>query len=150
MSAPAQKTADWPLQQAIYARLDGAVTHSGAVVPVYDYLPIDADGAPKTEYPFIFIGPGFSDDHSTHTTRGQVILQRITVDSVYQGWREAKEIKSKVIELLDSHIFDLSADGFTCYHAKYNDETPQRIVQADKGRVISRFIIEIEYRITVR
>ena len=91
----------WLLQEAIYNRLLGAISHDGAVVPVLDAVP---EGQ---TYPYILIGDGTSNDWSSKTHNGQSHLFTIHIWSDYQGRKEVREIMSDIYDLLHNQPMHL-------------------------------------------
>lgn len=86
----------WPLQQAVFSRLNGdtaLVTTLGA--DVYDHVP---DAA---AFPYVVIGNVTEGPRDTMGRTGRDLDVTIHVWSQYQGMKQVKEIQNRVDELLD-------------------------------------------------
>lgn len=99
----------WPLQTAIFARLNGdttLVTTLGA--KVYDTVP---DGA---AFPYVAIGDVTEVFGDTMGKTGRDITVTIHAWSQYPGMKQVKEIASRVDELLDRWLPSVS--GWNATH----------------------------------
>lgn len=83
------KSSAWPLQKAIYARLNSRLS-----VPVYDHVPNDAP------FPFVAVGEDTEVDWSAKSEPGEEVTHTVHIYSRWQGMKEAKDIKDQVIRAL--------------------------------------------------
>lgn len=134
-TVPTFNTADWPLQKAIFAALDDALS-----VDVVDHYEDQA-------LPVVEIGDLQDTDWSTNSTRGQEQVCFIRVISEARGAEEAKNLKDQIVAELDNQRFDLSADGFSVKHAQVIRADVMRSVEPKNGRVIRQANIDVRYLI---
>ena len=93
----------FPLQEALYARLNGDATLGALITGVYDAVPDD------TNLPIVVIGPTTTSDDGSMTLDGRDYIFNVDVWSDYRGMKETKNIAARVYTLL--HEFDLSVSG---------------------------------------
>jgi len=91
------------LQKAVFDKLDQDGTLQGLVTDVYDFVP------ETTVFPYVKIGVGTSVDNGTKTLKGSDFTLEVSSFSRYRGSKEAKEIMSRVYDLL--HEASLSVTG---------------------------------------
>lgn len=89
--------AGWPLQQAIYSVLSGALSQS-----VYDHVPHDSS------FPYVVIGETTAVDDSNKTKDGQEHTVTIHVWSQYRGRKEVKEIMGLIYSALHKQDFAIT------------------------------------------
>ena len=95
----------WPLQKAVYARLNGDSALIAQVSGIYDDVP----GNPT--FPYVQIGIATSGTFQTHSRPGDEVTIFVDIFSQYEGMKEALEIKDDVDRLLADRT-DLVVSGF--------------------------------------
>ena len=93
----------FPLQEALYSRLDGDSTLGALITGVYDAVPDD------TALPIVVIGPASTSDDGSKTLDARDYIFNVDVWSDYRGMKETKNISQRVYTLLHEH--DLSVSG---------------------------------------
>lgn len=93
----------WPLQQAIYSRLDGYSALSALVTAVYDHVHQDA------AFPYVVIGEFTAIPFDTHGETGSETTVTIHTWSEYRGKKETHEIQREVYKALHRHALAVSA-----------------------------------------
>lgn len=93
----------FPLQEALYSRLNGDSTLGGLITGVYDAVPDD------TALPIVVIGPASTSDDGSKTLDARDYIFNVDVWSDYRGMKETKNISQRVYTLLHEH--DLSVSG---------------------------------------
>jgi len=93
----------FPLQEALYSRLNGDSTLGGLITGVYDAVPDD------TALPIVVIGPTSTSDDGSKTLDARDYIFNVDVWSDYRGMKETKNISQRVYTLLHEH--DLSVSG---------------------------------------
>ena len=93
----------FPLQEALYSRLNGDSTLGGLITGVYDAVPDD------TALPIVVIGPASTSDDGSKTLDARDYIFNVDVWSDYRGMKETKNISQRVYTLLHKH--DLSVSG---------------------------------------
>lgn len=97
-------TAEWPLQEAIYARLTGDAALMGLVSGVFDEVP------EATPYPYVVLGETTENRDEAHDRSGVDAAVVLHIWSRYRGYAEAAGILREIDRLL--HHADLAVDGF--------------------------------------
>jgi|TARA_B110000240_G_C13363527_1_gene395033 hypothetical protein len=92
----------FPLQEALYARLNGDSTLGNLVTGVYDAVPED------TVLPSVVIGEGTTVDNATKTLDMRDYVFQVDIWSSYQGMKESKNIMQRVYTLLHQYSLDVS------------------------------------------
>jgi hypothetical protein len=93
----------FPLQEALYSRLNGDSTLGALITGVFDAVPDD------TALPFVVIGPTSTSDDGSKTLDARDYIFNVDVWSDYRGMKETKNISQRVYTLLHEH--DLSVSG---------------------------------------
>jgi hypothetical protein len=89
-------SAQWGLQQAVYARLSGDATLTSTLgADVYDETPQDA------AYPYVVIGEDTELPDDTMGVTGRSMTLVLHYWSQYPGAREVKQVHARVDALLD-------------------------------------------------
>lgn len=84
------------LQQAYFTALNGQISYSGSVVPVYDVVP------PKTNYPYIVLGSqSLAEDRFNNDKRITSVVMDVDVvtgfDGSFGGKSQAYDISDSVV-----------------------------------------------------
>tara|TARA_B100000424_G_C22791548_1_gene425069 strand:+ start:237 stop:635 length:399 start_codon:yes stop_codon:yes gene_type:complete len=93
----------FPLQEALYSRLNGDSTLLSLVNGVFDSVPDDND------LPIVVIGEGTTTDNAMKDLDARDYVFTVDVFSSYRGMKETKNIMQRVYDLL--HDFALSVSG---------------------------------------
>ena len=93
----------FPLQEAIFSRLNGDSTLGDLITGVFDGVPDD------TALPVVVIGPSTTSDDGSKTLDARDYIFNVDVFSDYRGMKEAKNILQRVYTLL--HEVDVSVSG---------------------------------------
>jgi len=93
----------FPLQEAIFSRLNGDSTLGDLITGVFDGVPDD------TALPIVVIGPSTTSDDGSKTLDARDYIFNVDVFSDYRGMKEAKNILQRVYTLL--HEVDVSVSG---------------------------------------
>jgi hypothetical protein len=93
----------FPLQEALYSRLNGDSTLGNLIEGVFDSVPDD------NTLPIVVIGEGTTTDNATKTLDARDYVFTIDVWSSYRGMKETKNIMQRVYTLL--HDTALSVSG---------------------------------------
>lgn len=93
----------FPLQEALYSRLNGDSTLLSLVNGVFDSVPDDND------LPIVVIGEGTTTDNAMKDLDARDYVFTVDVWSSYRGMKETKNIMQRVYDLL--HDFALSVSG---------------------------------------
>lgn len=99
------KTALWPLQTAVFERLDNDTVLKEMVNGVFDEI---EEG---TQLPFIQIGDDTVNPYDTKTSHGEELTLTIHAWSAGPGKTEAKRIMSEILRALTAEKIELT-DGF--------------------------------------
>jgi len=93
----------FPLQEAIFSRLNGDSTLGDLITGVFDGVPDD------TALPVVVIGPSTTSDDGSKTLDARDYIFNVDVFSDYRGMKETKNILQRVYTLL--HEVDVSVSG---------------------------------------
>tara|TARA_Y100001973_G_C5099410_1_gene281836 strand:+ start:381 stop:782 length:402 start_codon:yes stop_codon:yes gene_type:complete len=93
----------FPLQEAIFSRLNGDSTLGDLITGVFDGVPDD------TALPIVVIGPSTTSDDGSKTLDARDYIFNVDVFSDYRGMKETKNILQRVYTLL--HEVDVSVSG---------------------------------------
>ena len=93
----------FPLQEALYSKLNGDATLGNLIEGVFDSVPDD------NTLPIVVIGEGTTTDNATKTLDARDYVFTIDVWSSYRGMKETKNIMQRVYTLL--HDTALSVSG---------------------------------------
>lgn len=126
----------WPVQVAIYERLDSACT-----VPVYDNVPQD------TPYPYITIGDDTSIEWDTDTETGAEATLTIHSWSRANSRSEVKQLQGEVYEALHRHELVVPGYSVVTCEQEFSESLP---VEADghTRHGVQRFRIILEKEVT--
>lgn len=92
------ESAIWPVQQAIYGRLNGDATLL-AIVPGGIH-----DGVPDQQtFPYVVLGDAREEPDNAHDQDGNDEELDVFVRSRYRGFKEALQIGQRIDFLLDGH-----------------------------------------------
>ena len=105
--------AGWELQQAIFARLDGALSY-----PIYDHVPGDA------AFPFIVVGDATATEWGAGDLDGEQHALSIHVWSRYHGRMELKQIMGAIKSALDQAPLTLTGHHLVDLRFVFADEFP--------------------------
>lgn len=96
----------WPVQEAIYARLNGDATLLGlATGGVHDQVP------GQQSFPYVVIGDATEEPDHAHDQDGNDQLADVFVRSRYPGFKEALTIAQRIDVLLDNHLLVVAGWG---------------------------------------
>lgn len=98
------QTALWPLQQAIFKRLDSDTAIKAKITGVYDYVPQDA------ELPYVVIGNPIANPFETKTSYGENIPWTLHCYSDYPGKKETIDILNLMVRALTKEPW--TVEGF--------------------------------------
>jgi hypothetical protein len=104
------KSSLWPLQEAIWSRLENDTAIANKVTGVFDAV------KDSQKMPYIVIGEDTANDYSTKTTSVEDIICTLHVWSGYNGTKEVKEIMDLILQSITSE--PLTVSGFTVVLAK--------------------------------
>ena len=93
----------FPLQEAIFSRLNGDSTLGDLITGVFDGVPDD------TALPIVVIGSSTTSDDGSKTLDARDYIFNVDVFSDYRGMKETKNILQRVYTLL--HEVDVSVSG---------------------------------------
>jgi hypothetical protein len=98
------KTALWPLQQAVFARLQNDPILTGMVDNVYDEIP------QKAKLPYVSIGDDTVNPYDTKTSYGEDLTLTLHAWSGGPGKTEAKHIMGAILQAMSAA--PLTIEGF--------------------------------------
>ncbi|MGG0891689.1 DUF3168 domain-containing protein [Cytobacillus horneckiae] len=118
------ETALWPLQQAIFQRLNNDAALKEKVTGVYDYV---SKGDP---FPYVTIGEPTMSPLETKTSYSENIPWVLQCYSMYQGKKEIMEILNLMVKALTKEPWNV--EGFKVN--RFNIEPNMRVINpADVG-----------------
>lgn len=112
------ETALWPLQQAIFKRLDEDTALKAKVTGVYDRVTAD------TPFPYVTIGEPIASPFETKTSYGENIPWVLHCYSLYPGKKEASEILNLMVRSLTKEPWIV--EGFKV--TRFNIEPNMRVI----------------------
>lgn len=129
------KTALLDIQKGIYDELTGDATLMGLVTGVFDDVPKDQ------EYPYVVIGTDTETNFNTFDKQGREVVATIMIYSQYAGFKEAKTILNRIVELLDYESITLS--NFNLVYIRYDagDTSYNTIDEGRTKQAAARFRI---------
>jgi len=118
------ETALWPLQQAIFKRLNNDIALKAKITGVFDYVPQD------TELPYVAIGSPIVSPFESKTSYRENIPWTLQCYSDYKGKKETIEILNLMIQALSKEPWQV--EGFKVN--RFNIEPNMRVIEpADVG-----------------
>lgn len=128
-----------PVQVEFINILDGDSELSLVINGVFDE--VNAGGVPE---PYITIGEAIETPDNSHDRFGRQGLFAVNIWTRYRGYKQALELKSRVIQLLDHQPLDLGED---LHHVSTHFEFAQNLRDEDDPeirRVLVRFRVSTE------
>lgn len=109
----------WPVQQAIYSKLNADATLGAMIEGVFDRV---REG---TDYPYVVLAGASSEDEATQTTAIQRIRAEIEIYSREGGRKQALQIADRIAELL--HEGSLSISGQTLLEMRVSEASSEQL-----------------------
>lgn len=113
---------DWPLQQAIFTRLETDLS-----IPVYDYVP------EKSKPPYVVIGDSNNNEDGAKQLVGFETTLLFHIFSSQPGMREVKELSSRVVESLTASLLDVEGWQVRCEYdsndVAYDTDSRSGVIQ---------------------
>lgn len=132
-----QRSAKFPLQEAIFKRIE---TIPGLKGRVFDYVPSG------TNYPYVTLGSDTAIDWSTKTIYGQELTHTINVFSQEEGFKEAKEIEDKILQVIASAFPIKIGDFFTVKYIRLDLSESFKDADGRTRHTVLRFIFLVEQK----
>jgi len=118
------QTALWPLQQAIFSRLNNNTALNSKITGVFDFVPQD------TPFPYVVIGNPTVSPFETKLSYRENIPWTLHCYSDYRGKKETMEILNLMVQALTKEPWKV--EGFTVN--RFNIEPNMRVIPpADVG-----------------
>tara|TARA_R100001510_G_C7656992_1_gene217901 strand:- start:2610 stop:3008 length:399 start_codon:yes stop_codon:yes gene_type:complete len=106
----------FPLQEALYSRLNGDGTLGGLVEGVFDGVPDD------NTLPIVTLGEGTTTDNAMKDLDARDYVFNIDVYSSYRGMKETKTIMQRVYELLHDHSLSVSGANLITLRCEFTTQ----------------------------
>jgi hypothetical protein len=136
MTAPVARSADLPVQKALYALLAGDTALKGMVSGVYDQVPEDA------AFPYVTLGETVETPDNDHDQFGRQNLVSLHVWTRARGHLAGKEITGRLVELIDHQR--LAVPGHRVAAQRYEGSQPFKDPDPEIRHVVARFRIITE------
>ena len=125
------KSSSWPLQKAIFSRLNTDTALKNVVTGVYDYVPREEEAGYKVEKPYCTIGEQTTRPFDTKTTVGENITLVLHCWSKFPGKEEAYKINDLMLQALTKSPLSIEG-GFSLQD--FRRESGTTVIQDVDGK----------------
>ena len=130
-------TFELPAQTAIYNRLNGAISAT-----IYDDVPIQPDGQPNANWPYVVVGDTTAAPWDTDDRTGASMTVTLHIWSRYAGMSEAKSIAGQIYDRLHRHA--LAVTGMHTVDCLYEFSTFMRDSDGETRHGVVRYRLTMQ------
>jgi hypothetical protein len=125
-----------PIQEAIFERASNDDGLQALSAETFDWVEESA------KPPYVVVGEAFTTPDNTHGSIGWITIATLSIWSKERGFREANQIKDRLIELFDHQPLEI--DGFHTVEVRFEFDQTLRDPQPTLRRALLRLRVQTE------